>query len=64
MTSICQVEESEATAIEKPICIGGMPCQFVSFQGELPDETTVTEIGCMLLLTTYVRSSLNFRRFT
>ena len=41
-TSICHVEERLATVTAKPICIGGEPCQFVSFQGDDPDEVIVT----------------------
>ena len=34
-------------ATENPICIGGMPCQLISFHGDEPELVTVTVIGCI-----------------
>jgi hypothetical protein len=42
VTSICHVEESADVLTPKPMFIGPVACQLVSFQGELPDEVCVT----------------------
>src|SRR5262245_3511709 len=48
VTSICQLELS---ALARPAneMANGAICQFVNFQGDEPDDVTVTAIGCTVL---------------
>ena len=42
VTSICQLDVRPDVRTPKPIFIGAVTCQFVSFQGLEPDDVTVT----------------------